>query len=198
MTVWPCHHGNPPVSSLGDTYSACRVQSLPDTFTLCTTRVYSGVAVCSIGMSEELLICGPLLSHALKRTLSDRSCRSWSHLKSGDESWGLMRRAAAVCYSCHSLLTAGASRRSLQLSQSPLASKPQSTPTLGPWLPPFAPVTHSRALQPLKSPKPHPSPSEHLPFCSLHQVLHCSHHSITRHSSWSSHARAFIARGLAS
>lgn len=182
------------------------VQSLPNTFTLSLHHksVFECLcAVCSMSMSEELLICGPLrsilsvfLSHAPPtHTLTHTHCqiRAAAHRVVWSLAWelGRIRQAAAVWYSCHHLFTAGVARHSLKFNQSPPVLKPRSTPTLDPWRPPFAPVTHTLSSHRKTQPQALPSPSEHLPFCSLHEALRCSHRSIT-HTHYSTHSTTHL------
>lgn len=104
-------------------------------------------AVCSMSMSEELLICGPSLTLSRSNTLAHTYCqiRAAAHRDVWSLAWelGRIRQTAAVWYSCHPPSTAGVAQHSLKFNQSPLASEPQSTPTLDPWHPPFAPVSHA-------------------------------------------------------
>lgn len=180
----------------------CAVQSLPDTFTLSLQHksVYECLcaAVCSVGMSEELLICGPLRSilsvfsrshiHSNIHLLRHCRIRAAAYRVVWSLAWelGRIRQAGAVWYSCHPLPAAGVPRHSLKFNQSPLALKPQSTSMPNPMPPhplPLTHVTHTIYSHRKMQPQTTPSQSEHLPFCSFHEALRCSHRYITQHSS---------------
>lgn len=187
MTVWPCHHGNP-LSPLLVTHIVCaECSAVPPRYLY--SLHHESVAVCSIGMSEELLICGAPRSHTPSNTFCQIRAAArrlvWSlAMRVGLNETGsgclLFMSFSPYCWSITTQPRAQPSSTGLR------ASVPSHT---WPLTPTFR-TSHSPAMEKPQTP---PSPSEHLPFCSLHQVLHCSHHSITRHSSWSSHACAFIA-----
>lgn len=152
VTVLPCHHGNlPSLLLVTHIMCVCRMQCSHSLIPLPCLH-YKSVfeylcAVCSMSMSEELLICGPSLTLSHSNTLAHTYCqiRAAAHRVVWSLAWelGWIRQTAAVWYSCHPLSTAGVAQHSLKFNQSPLASELQSTPTLDPWRPPFAPVTHA-------------------------------------------------------
>lgn len=100
-----------------------------------------------------------------------------------------IRQAAAVCCSCQPLPAAGVLQHRLTFSQSPLAQSLSLSPHL------TSDPLHLSYLSLTRPPagalKP-PSPPKHLPLCSRGKALCCTHHSITQHSSWSTHSTTHL------
>lgn len=146
MAVSPCHHGNL-LSLLLATHIVCVcVQCSHSQIPLLSApRECFWVFVCCV-FNQHVWRAPYLRALALMHPQT-HTVRSELLLTESFEVWrwelDRIRQAAAVWYSCCSLPTAGVSQHSLKFNQSPLALKPQSTPTLDPWLPPFAPVTHA-------------------------------------------------------
>lgn len=164
MSPW-----QPPVSFPG----VCRVQRSHSQIPLLSApRECVRVFVCCV--FNQHVWRAPYRWPSLKHTQT-HTVRSEPLLTESFEVWqwelDRIRQAAAVWYSCHPLPIAAVS--GLKLNQSPLAFKPQSTPTHDLWLPPFAPVTHAfsshRKMQARTPPLPIWTPA--LLFSSWSTVL---------------------------
>lgn len=145
MAVSPCHHGNL-LSLLLATHIVCaECSAVTPRYLYSLHHECFWVFVCCV-FNQHVWRAPYLRALALTHPQT-HTVRSELLLTESFEVWrwelDRIRQAAAVWYSCRSLPTAGVSQHSLKFNQSPLALKPQSTPTLDPWLPPFAPVTHA-------------------------------------------------------
>lgn len=146
VAVSPCHHGNL-LSLFLATHFVC---ACAECSAVAPRYLYAQhhksvfeclCAVCSISMSEELLIGGPR-SCTLKHILSDLHTESFEVWQ-----WELdrIRQAAAVWYSCHPLPTAAVSQPQAQ----PISTGIKASVYSHTWpLTPTFRTCHSRILQP--------------------------------------------------
>lgn len=165
--VSPCHHGNLVSLLLATHCVRAECSAVPPRYLYSQSAPQEcvWVFVCSMSMSEELLICGPLrsilsvfLSHTRTQTHThSHTCcqiRAAAHRVVWSLAWelGWIRQAAAVWYSCHPLSTAGVARHSLKFNQSPPGPKASVYSHTQP-LTPTCHTCHSQAIE-TQTPKP--------------------------------------------